>query len=76
MLLTLSCHRTPAELKVLEKMPEMLEIMAITCCDDEPIADVSIKKDPTNPEMVVISLLQRRPASEALGWEEFSSSDL
>lgn len=74
--LTLARLRTTAELKILEKMPGMLDIMVMSCCDDEPMADFSIRRHPTDRDKVAISWAQREPASETVGWRGFSSSDL
>jgi hypothetical protein len=70
-------HRTPIKQALLNLMPPgMLDLLAITDCDDGAMRDMRIEEDPDDSTMVRVSSMVKRTALETKGWTGFNSSQL
>ncbi|KAF4627907.1 hypothetical protein G7Y89_g10243 [Cudoniella acicularis] len=68
---------TETERKVLEHLrPSFLELLAMESGDYGAIKGSTVSKDPTNPDMVLISSQVQVAALEEMDWQGFSSEQL
>jgi hypothetical protein len=62
---------------MLKLMPSgMLDLRAITDCDDGARRDMKMEVDPEDPTMVRVSSMVRQTALKTMGWTGFDSSQL